>query len=155
MMKSIRLLLPLSCVVALALAGCVGPTPTVAPNVTVPPNTPLPEGYPAAASPVGPNEAYPAAVTPTAATVFITYQDFVIVPAQQTIKVGTRVTFLIRSASGSFHQPFNFTPPNTFEAPPELGDGTSFSFTFNEAGTITILCGYHEADMRASLTIEP
>jgi plastocyanin len=202
MMKLMRLMLPLTCLLALALAGCVGPTPTVAPAITpatLPPNTDLPPGYPADSTPSGPDNPYPAAPTATAAVIvntgapsetpaevqstdtslpptdiaitdtpvpaatlapaFITYRDaggvFEIVPAQSTIKVGTRVTFLIKSDSGSFHQPFNFTPPNTFEAPPELGEGTSFSFTFTEPGTITILCGYHEAAMQASLTIEP
>ncbi|MEP7359348.1 MAG: cupredoxin domain-containing protein [Anaerolineales bacterium] len=197
-MKSIKLL-PLTCVLALALAGCVGPTPTIAPSVTSGPNTALPPGYPADATSSGPNGPYPAAATPTAATVeatqaeataaasdtpaeaqatdtevaptaipdtpvpaasataatvFITYQDFEIVPAQATIKVGTKVVFLIKSASGTNHEPYSTTPPYNFDSGGGLVDGQSYSFTFDKAGTITLLCGYH-GNMQATLTIAP
>jgi plastocyanin len=83
--------------------------------------------------------------------VFITYQDFEIVPAETTISVGTRVIFLIK---GSLHQPYNFTAPNTFEAQANLGDGASYTFTFNDAGTVTLLCGYHP-NMSATLIVAP
>src|SRR3954462_9026288 len=84
MMKSIRIL-TLTGLLALALAGCLGPPPTVAPNATptnsgpkvtaatVVSNTPRPAGYPAPASPTQPATAtlgpYPAAGSPTAATI--------------------------------------------------------------------------------------
>jgi len=73
-----------------------------------------------------------------------------------TIKVGTKITFLIKSASGVMHQPYSFDPPYHFDSPNNLGDGTSVTFTFDQAGTITLLCGYHDASlMHARLTIEP
>jgi plastocyanin len=197
MMKSIKIL-SLSGLLALALAGCLGPPPTVAPNVspatgtpslivtaaTLAPNTPQPASYPAASSPTPPPTVtrgpYPAAASPTAATikptaipsdtaipntptpaasataatVFMTYQDFEIVPAEMTIKVGTKITFLIKSASGAKHQPYSFDPPYHFDSPNNLGDGTSISFTFDKPGTINLLCGYHR-NMHATLTIEP
>jgi plastocyanin len=188
-MKSTKLL-SLSGLLALALAGCLGPPPTVAPG-TVPTNTTLPSGYPAVSSPTAPSIAYPAAASPTAATiqatavpsetapvvpptdtaipdtptpdvtatpgtVFMTYQDFEIVPAELTVKVGTKITFLIKSASGARHQPYSFDPPYNFDSPNNLGDGTSITFTFDKPGTITLLCGFHPASqMHSRLTIEP
>jgi plastocyanin len=118
-------------------------TATFTPAVT---DTPAPSDTPAAS-------ATPAA-TRTPARAFITYQDFVILPAVSTIKAGTPVTFLIRAGLFTFHQPYNFTAPNVFEAPANLGDGAAYSYTFNEPGAVTLLCGYH-ADMRATLVIEP
>src|SRR5258707_15812333 len=184
MMKSIKLLL-FSCLLALGLAGCLGPPPTVAPNATAgagSTNTALPNGYPAAVSTSTPIiSAYPADASPTAATikatavpatdtaipgtptpavtatpgtVFMTYQDFEILPAEMTIKVGTKITFLIKSASGAKHQPYSFDPPYHFDSPNNLGDGTSITFTFDKPGTINLLCGYH-GNMQAKLTIEP
>ena len=94
------------------------------------------------------------AATATLATVFITYQDFEIVPAAATIRLGTRVVFQIRAGLLTFHQPYNFTAPNTFEAPANLGDGATYVHTFAEPGTVTLLCGYH-ANMRATLIVEP
>jgi plastocyanin len=87
----------------------------------------------------------------SAGPITIIYQDFEILPASTTLKVGTVVTFLIK---GSKHQPYNFTAPNTFEAPPNLSDGASYTYTFAEAGTTTILCGYHR-DMQATVVVEP
>ncbi len=192
-MKSIKLL-SLSCLLALGLAGCLGPPPTVAPNAnpgTPATNTSMPSGYPAVSTPSASKSGYPAAASPTAATiqatavpsdppptvpptetaipdtatpavtatpgtVFMTYQDFEIVPAEMTIKVGTKITFLIKSASGARHQPYSFDPPYNFDSPNNLGDGTSITFTFDKPGTITLLCGYHSASqMHAKLTIEP
>ena len=113
-------------------------TPTLEPGVTAEPTaTPGPTATPT--------------VAPTTAPVFVTYRNFEIVPAQTTVKVGTTVTFLIQ---GSLHQPYNFTKPNTFESPANLGDGTSYSFTFTEAGTVTILCGYH-GGMTATVIVQP
>ena len=189
-MKSIRIL-SLSCLLALALTSCLGPTPTVAPNNTatsaptvapgaLPSNTPRPANYPAASSPTAPpvtvtRAPYPAGASPTAATitptaipsdtptasasataatVFMTYQDFEILPAEMTIKVGTKITFLIKSASNQRHQPYSFDPPYNFDSPNDLGDGASISFTSDKPGTINLLCGYH-GGMQAKLTIEP
>ncbi|MFQ5408263.1 MAG: hypothetical protein ACE5FI_07575 [Anaerolineales bacterium] len=92
------------------------------------------------------------------AQVFITFRDFEIVPAVSTVKVGQPVVFLIESASGANHQPY--TPgfqnpgPNDFEAPSNLVNGTSFTFTFSQAGPVTLLCGFHD-NMVAQLIVEP
>ena len=188
-MKSIKFL-PLSCLLALGLAGCLGPPPNVTPG-TNPTN--LPTGYPAAVSTTAPAtlppSGYPADASPTAATikatpvpndtplpvsptdtaipdtptpavtatpgtVFMTYQDFEILPAEMTIKVGTKITFLIKSASNQRHQPYSFDPPYNFDSPNNLGDGASITFTFDKPGTISLLCGYH-GGMQSKLTIEP
>jgi plastocyanin len=85
------------------------------------------------------------------APVFITYRDFEIVPASSHIKVGTTITFLIQD---SRHEPYSFTPPYNFDSGPNLDSGSSFTFNFDQAGTITLLCGYH-ANMSATLVIEP
>ena len=92
------------------------------------------------------------APTATPGTVFITYQDFEIVPSRVTIPVGTTVVFLIKGGFLSFHQPYNFDPPNVFESPSGLGDGASWSYTFNDPGTVTIRCGYH-GEMVAIITV--
>ena len=107
------------------------------------------------------------AVPPTAVAVptteppsagFITYRDFEILPALSTFSVGQPVVFLIESASSALHQPytpgFQSPGPNDFEAPANLGNGTSFTFTFQEAGPVTILCGFH-ANMIAEVVVLP
>lgn len=86
--------------------------------------------------------------------VYITYQDFEIVPAQTTIKVGTEVVFLIKSASHMFHQPYTFDQRDPFQSAVGLGDGTTFAHTFTVPGTFTIACGYHN-NMIASVTVTP
>ena len=88
--------------------------------------------------------------------VFVTYRDFEILPAALTVQVGQQMVFLIESAAGQLHQPY--TPgfqnpgPNDFEAPGTLGDGTTYAFTFQEAGTVTLLCGFH-ANMVAQVEV--
>jgi plastocyanin len=94
------------------------------------------------------------APTATPGTVFVTYQDFEIVPSQITIPVGTTVVFLIKGGFLSFHQPYNFDPPNVFESPSGLGDGATWSYIFNEPGTVTIRCGYH-SEMVATVVVTP
>lgn len=94
------------------------------------------------------------APTATPGTIFVTYQDFEIVPNQIAIPVGTTVVFLIKGGFLSFHQPYNFDPPNVFESPSGLGDGVSWSYTFNEPGTVTIRCGYH-SEMVATVVVTP
>ncbi len=89
---------------------------------------------------------------------FITYRDFEILPALSTFSVGQPVVFLIESVSSALHQPytpgFQSPGPNDFEAPANLGNGTSFTFTFLEAGPVTILCGFH-ANMIAQIVVLP
>jgi len=167
---------------ALLLAGCRPPTatptvpPTSAPSTGVPPTgypadlptaTPPGDGYPAespSATPAGqgyPGEADLSATVPartatpapteTPGPVIIVYRDFEIVPASTTIKAGTEVTFQIE---GTAHQPYaGSAAPFIFEAPANLVN-TTWSHTFNDVGTLTILCGYH-ANMVAELIVEP
>jgi plastocyanin len=113
---------------------------------------------PAATSTTAANQPTPTSVpaTPTTAAalepVFITYSDFVITPGQNTAKVGQPIIFLIQ---GSLHQPYaGAAAPFIFEAPNNLGNGTQFQITFNNAQTLTILCGFH-GGMQATLTITP
>ncbi len=126
---------------------------TSAPSVTAAATATLAATDTPASSPTATATATPAATT-TPVTVFITYQDFEIVPAAATIRLGTRVVFQIRAGLLTFHQPYNFAAPNTFEAPANLGDGATYVHTFTEPGTVTLLCGYH-ADMRATLIVQP
>ncbi len=134
-------------------------TATSAPTVTAPPSPALSDSSPRAptatpAASLTPAPSATLAVSATPARAFITYQDFEILPAQTTIKVGAQVIFLIKAGAAIFHQPYNFTAPNTFESPAGLGEGTSFAFTFSEVGTVTLLCGYHP-NMQATLIVEP
>lgn len=112
----------------------------------------LPPGYPAAptAAPTQPAPT-PAPGGPTAPTAFVTYQDFEILPSQSTIASGANVIFVIKSASGAFHQPY---VANVFEAPGQLGEGQVFAWKFDQAGTYTLLCGYH-TNMQATMTVTP
>ena len=97
----------------------------------------------------------PPAPTNTSEPVFITYRDFEIVPAQTTIRAGTTVNFLIQGGEGSFHQPYaGAAAPFIFEAPPNMGNGVTWPHTFDQPGTLTLLCGYH-ANMSATLIVEP
>ncbi len=137
-------------------------TPSQRPATATPPATATrPAATPAtatrpAATATAPNTATapptPAAVTP--ATVYITYQDFAILPAETIIRAGAPVVFLIKAGLFTFHQPYNFTAPNTFEAPASLGDGATYTHVFTEPGSVTLLCGYHP-EMRAQLIVQP
>ncbi|MBP7693526.1 MAG: hypothetical protein KA764_16505 [Anaerolineales bacterium] len=175
------LLLGFSLGVILGAAACLtapaAPTSTTAPTAAAPTRTAAasattrpsltPSQRPATATPpatatrpaataTAPNTATapptPAAVTP--ATVYITYQDFAILPAETIIRAGAPVVFLIKAGLFTFHQPYNFTAPNTFEAPASLGDGATYTHVFTEPGSVTLLCGYHP-EMRAQLIVQP
>lgn len=87
------------------------------------------------------------------------FEDFKITPSKLTISVGTTVVFNIKGGFLSFHQPYSSFPNNTnlsglFEAPPNLGAGTSYQFTFRQAGVITVRCGYH-TEMVATIEVTP
>jgi plastocyanin len=71
------------------------------------------------------------------------------VPDRISIPVGTTVEFLIRDG---LHQPYS--EDAGFESEPDLGDGQSYSFTFNQPGTFTLLCRYH-SEMRATVVVTP
>jgi plastocyanin len=93
-------------------------------------------------------------VPPATATkpkpVIITYSNFVITPSDNTISVGTTVTFIIQDGP---HEPYNDKGVDQFDSGTNLVN-TTFSFKFTQAGTITLLCGYH-ANMSATLNITP
>lgn len=132
--------------------GPTSPVTTGGYPVQITPGAQLPPGYPAAPTPA-PTQPAPTAASggPTAPTAFITYQDFEILPSQSTIAAGTNVIFLIKSASGAFHQPY---AANVFQAPGQLGEGQVFAWKFDQPGTFTVLCGYH-SNMQASVTVTP
>ncbi len=146
----------------------LAPQPTVEPTQAPPSATPALETQPSAPTateaatsaptesptqaPTEPPTLVPTLVpTATPGTIFITYQDFEIVPGQVTISIGATVVFLIK---GHLHQPYNFDPPDTFESPAGLSDSTSWAYTFNEPGTVTIRCGYH-SKMVATVIVTP
>jgi plastocyanin len=166
-----RLFIALSLGVAALLIGCTtaAPQPSAAPTqaatraVPADPPKELPTQPPTEARPPGavtptkfPTARPTAAAVPdaTPAGAVITFQDFEIVPAETTIPIGKQVTFLIKGAPGSLHQPYNFDPPNVFESPAGLGDGAIYTHTFNEPGAVTLLCGYHP-NMVATLIVTP
>jgi plastocyanin len=100
------------------------------------------------------------AITNTPQTAFITFQDFEIIPRQTTIKAGTKVVFLIKAGFLGKHQPYSSFPDNIglsglFEAPNNLGDGTSWPFTFTQPGTYTIRCGFHPNEMVGTVEVTP
>ena len=87
------------------------------------------------------------------------FEDFKITPSKLTISVGTTVVFNIKGGFLSFTNLISSFPNNTnlsglFEAPPNLGAGTSYQFTFRQAGVITVRCGYH-TEMVATIEVTP
>lgn len=171
-----KLLLTVLIGVMALLVSCTAPAtpaPTAAPTVARPtlvptnPPTSTPTNAPAATNTAQPPTAAPidtavptvessptAAAKPTAEIVYMTYKDFEIVPAEVTIKAGTKVVFLIKSDSKMPHQPYTFDTKDPFESPAGLGDGSSFAHTFKVVGTITIHCGYHD-NMVAKVNVTP
>ena len=115
-----------------------GPEATETPGAPGPTATGAPAATPTQAAP-----------PPTPKPLVITYSNFVITPSNNTIAVGQSVTFIIQK----LHEPYNQTGPDQFDSGTNLVD-TTYTFKFTQAGTITILCGYH-ANMTATLTITP
>jgi plastocyanin/uncharacterized membrane protein YozB (DUF420 family) len=87
---------------------------------------------------------------PTPKPVVITYSNFVITPSDNTIAVGQTVTFIIQNGP---HEPYADKGPDQFDSGPNLVN-TTYTFKFTQAGTITLLCGYH-SNMTATLHITP
>ncbi len=162
----------------IALSACATPTPqpTSAPTqppTTVPPTqAPQPTAAPTQAQPAATQAAattvptFAATLTPTRPPALPTaaapkiasmvYEDFKITPSKLTISVGTTVVFQIRNGK---HQPYSSFPNNTnlsglFEAPANLGGGATYQFTFQQAGVITVRCGYH-TEMVATIEVTP
>jgi plastocyanin len=114
---------------ALEATATLTPTLTATPDPT---NTPAPTG--------------------TATPVNIVYRNFAVEPSPITIQAGTRVDFLIRD---SVHQPYaGQAAPWVFEAPANLEPGASWSYTFSQPGTFTILCGFHP-NMSGTVIVQP
>ena len=100
-----------------------------------------------------------AAASSTPGIAYVTFQDFAIVPSQITIKAGTKIVFLIKSASGTCHEPYSSFPNNTnlsglFDSG-ALRDGDSDSYTFAQAGTYTVRCGCHPDIMVLTVEVTP
>jgi plastocyanin len=129
-------------------SGVSTPVPVTATATEVAPAATATPGPPGVATATAP--APTKAPAPTPKPVFITYSNFVINPPQTTIKVGTTVVFIIQKGP---HEPYNATGSDQFDSGTGLVD-TTYSFTFRQAGTITILCGYHN-NMTATLVIQP
>ena len=125
---------------ATATQGAPGPTST--------PGAPGPTDTPAA--PQATDTPVPQATATKPKPVVITYSNFVITPSDNTIKVGTTVTFVIQDGP---HEPYNDKGVDQFDSGPNLVN-TTYSFKFTQAGTITLLCGYH-SNMVATLNITP
>jgi len=154
-------------------SGVVTPVPATAttaavqasPTEAAPGATATPAAAGASATPGAPGatatSAAPAATaTPVPAAtatakpkpIIITYSNFVITPADNTIHVGDTVTFVIQDGP---HEPYNDKGVDQFDVgshPPLIN--TTVSQKFNQAGTITLLFGFH-ANMTAQLTILP
>lgn len=170
-MKFKKLVKLLSTLVFLLIVGCSGiaPVPQATPMIDISPapDTAVPEPSATevvltdtlapADTPI-PTETLPLPTdTPASGTVYVTYQDFEIVPSQIRIKVGTKVVFQVKSASGDCHEPYSSYPDRSdisglFDSG-ALRDGASYSYTFRKAGTITIRCGCHPEMMVATVEV--
>jgi len=87
----------------------------------------------------------PTATTSTTGITAITIQNFAFNPASVSVSVGTTVTWtnqdavqhqIINDATATFGQGQKFESNS-------LGQGQSYSFTFNEAGTYPYHCNIH------------
>ncbi|MEK9163136.1 MAG: hypothetical protein AAB261_07510 [Chloroflexota bacterium] len=160
-MKRLTLIIILFALAALAVSACAtpAPQPTSAPArpTSVPPTAAPTQAQPVATLAPTQPPASPTAAVPKIASML--FEDFKITPSKLTISVGTTVVFNIKGGFLSFHQPYSSFPNNTnlsglFEAPPNLGAGTSYQFTFRQAGVITVRCGYH-TEMVATIEVTP
>lgn len=85
-------------------------------------------------------------------------------PADITVKVGTKVTWVNRDTSGMVHDVASGVLSGSdlkldgrFHSP-MLGQGQSWSYTFDEAGTYPYLCtvpGHAQAGMVGTVTVVP
>jgi len=100
----------------------------------------------------------PSATLPLATDIpIMIFRDFEIIPAKITIKVGTKVVFQVKSASGDCHEPYSSYPDRTdisglFDSG-ALRNGASFSYTFKQPGAITVRCGCHPDMMVATVEV--
>ncbi len=132
-----------------ATAAATAAATEAAPEATATQTAPAATSTPGAPGPTA-TPAAPQATASKPKPVVITYSNFVITPSDNTIKVGTTVTFVIQDGP---HEPYNDKGVNQFDSGPNLVN-TTYSFKFTQAGTITLLCGYH-SNMAATLHITP
>ena len=115
-----------------ACGGAATPTPTPARTATA---TPSP---PAVSTPTP---------TPTSAarTASVTIQNSAFVPAQLTVERGTRVTWTNRDSLAH-------TVTGSGLNSPSLGQGQTFSYTFDAPGDYSYTCSLHPT-MRGQVTV--
>lgn len=164
-MRRLTLIIILFALAALAMSACATPAPqsTSAPAPTPAQPAATQAGattLPTLAPTLVPTQppASPTAAAPKIASML--FEDFKITPSKLTISVGTTVVFNIKGGFLSFHQPYSSFPNNTdisglFESPSNLGNGTTYQFTFKQAGVITVRCGYHPTEMVATIEVTP
>ena len=136
-----------------APAASATPAATSTPGPTATPGGPTvtaTSAAPAATATPVPQPTATAAATAKPKPIIITYSNFVITPSNNTIQVGQTVTFVIQDGP---HEPYNDKGVDQFDSGTNLVN-TTYQFKFTQAGTITLLCGYH-SNMTAQLTINP
>ena len=79
----------------------------------------------------------------------ISISNFAFSPASVTLKVGTTVTWTNQDSA-----PHTIVSDTGEWRSPRLGQGDTFSFTFDKAGTFPYHCGVHSS-MTGTITVEP
>lgn len=105
-------------------------------------------GLTACSSPAAPATPAPAG----GASAAIEMQDFAFTKTSLDIAKGTTVTWT--NKDGTTHTVSSGTPPTTdgkFDG--QVAPGTTFSFTFNDAGTFTFFCAIHNS-MTGTITVK-
>ncbi len=144
-----------------AVEQTIVPPPATEPPTAGPTQIPSTQVPTIPGSTPAPTEAVTATVaaSPTPGIAYMTFQDFAILPNQITIKAGTKIVFLIKSASGTCHEPYSSFAGNTnlsglFDSG-ALRDGDSYSYTFVQAGSYTVRCGCHPDIMVSTVEVTP
>jgi plastocyanin len=102
----------------------------------------------AACAPAASTPAAPAAAA-AGAQVKVDISNFAFNPGSVTIKVGETVTWTNNDSASH-----NVKADDGSFASSTLGNGASFSYTFNTAGTFTYKCGFH-AKMTGTVIVQP
>lgn len=87
------------------------------------------------------------AIAGTSITVAI--EDFAFIPAQLSVKAGTKVIFVNRDEA-----PHSVIGLKSEFRSPVLNKGQSFAITFDKPGEIDYFCGLH-GNMRGKITVAP
>jgi plastocyanin len=119
-----------------AIVGCSSaPTPTAVPPPTVAP-TVISKPAPSSSSAAPSSSSAASSATSSSATVQVEADDDFFRPEKITITVGTTVTWVNLG-----HKTHTVTFGNMFDT--DIKPGETFSFTFNEPGTIQYYCVTH------------